>query len=244
MKISILLLIVFCSSSWANIVMTGSRVIYNEGQRFVNVNLSNKSENVFFVQSWVDETEDSDEKSEYYVVTPPIARLAPNSGQIIRVISIDESAYPRDRESISYFNFLQIPTNKSLKKELDSVNKLFVTVKHKVKLFYRPLGIKDFNDQPEKMIRVTMVESDDASVKIRVYNDRPFYLSMSGNIGFIDNGTEIKTAGRMIEPYSYRDFDFDKSEKMLDKLHSGIVEFRMVSDLGALLSMRFDVVSN
>lgn len=72
----------------ANIVMTGSRIIYPEGEPFVNVYLKNKSQNVFMVQSWF-ENEDGTKATQNevpFIVLPPIAKIEPQQGQTLRII--------------------------------------------------------------------------------------------------------------------------------------------------------------
>ncbi|EJD8406268.1 fimbria/pilus periplasmic chaperone, partial [Escherichia coli] len=51
----------FSSSSIAEIVISGTRVIYKSDQKSVNVRLENKGNNPLLVQSWLDTGDDNAE---------------------------------------------------------------------------------------------------------------------------------------------------------------------------------------
>ncbi|EPU4724028.1 fimbria/pilus periplasmic chaperone, partial [Escherichia coli] len=51
----------FSSSSIADIVISGTRVIYKSDQKSVNVRLENKGNNPLLVQSWLDTGDDNAE---------------------------------------------------------------------------------------------------------------------------------------------------------------------------------------
>ena len=140
--------------------MTGSRIVYNEGKEFVNVQLNNKSDKVFFVQSWTENNDKPSEKIEEtpYAVIPPIAKLEANTGQVIRAVLIDKQAFSDDRESVSYFNFLQVPANTDVTDGNEDNNKLVITIKHKVKLFYRPKKIANYQTNWAQDIQLDVLE--------------------------------------------------------------------------------------
>ncbi|MEM0745841.1 fimbria/pilus periplasmic chaperone, partial [Escherichia coli] len=68
----------FSSSSIADIVISGTRVIYKSGQKSVNVRLENKGNNPLLVQSWLDTGDDNDEPGSItvrFTATPPVSRI-------------------------------------------------------------------------------------------------------------------------------------------------------------------------
>ena len=211
MKKTLYFLLFFISTNvYANIVMTGSRIVYEEGKPFVNVQLNNKSNKVFFVQSWIENSEASpkDITETAYAVIPPIVKLKANSGQVIRISLLDNQAFPEDRESVSYFNFLQVPANTNTTHASKESNKLVITIKHKVKLFYRPNKIANYKKNWMQDIHAEVIEHNNNTLQLRITNNMPLYLSMS-DVAKLNSGDSVYTsAGQMIAPYSYQDFEF------------------------------------
>lgn len=127
-------------ASKASVVMTGTRVIYPAQAKEKVVQLSNQDEYPYLVQMWID-TGNSEETPQStaapFVISPQIFRMNPDAGQIVRLVFTgDELA--RDRESLFYLNFVQVPAIKA--KDLEA-NKLLLSVNSRMKLLYRPQGL-------------------------------------------------------------------------------------------------------
>ncbi|EKI8804112.1 fimbria/pilus periplasmic chaperone, partial [Salmonella enterica] len=87
--------------SQADIVISGTRVIYPEGKSAVTVHLDNRGERPLLVQTWLDngtENKSPDEIDAPFVITPPITRIDKDHGQTVRVIYTG-GTLPQDRES-------------------------------------------------------------------------------------------------------------------------------------------------
>ncbi|TDE20196.1 fimbrial chaperone protein [Vibrio owensii] len=225
----------------ANIVMTGSRIIYPEGEPFVNVYLKNKSKNVFMVQSWF-ENEDGTKANQNevpFVVLPPLAKIEPQRGQTLRIIKGIEKALPQDQESVFYFNFLQIPSNAAIAEVAASSNKIVVTVKHKVKLFYRPKQVINYNRNWEKDFQVQLINYQDGIAKVRLVNKQPLHVSLSGNMFIEHLGEKWFSETKMISPNSYQDFTFKNLKiKKGDKANFLVT---IISDQGALIPKSYSI---
>ncbi|MGR5436191.1 fimbrial biogenesis chaperone [Vibrio owensii] len=225
----------------ANIVMTGSRIIYPEGEPFVNVYLKNKSQNVFMVQSWF-ENEDGTKATQNevpFVVLPPLAKIEPQRGQTLRIIKGIEKALPQDQESVFYFNFLQIPSNAAIAEVAASSNKIVVTVKHKVKLFYRPKQVINYNRNWEKDFQVQLINYQDGIAKVRLVNKQPLHVSLSGNIFIEHLGEKWFSETKMISPNAYQDFTFKNLKiKKGDKANFLVT---IISDQGALIPKSYSI---
>lgn len=95
--------------------MTGTRIIYPEGSREKVLQLSNKDDHPNLVQLWMDDgnNQSSPSKSDVpFALTPQIFRMEANSGQVVRLTYIARNL-PKNRESVFYLNFLQIPALKA-----------------------------------------------------------------------------------------------------------------------------------
>jgi len=225
----------------ANIVMTGSRIIYPEGEPFVNVYLKNKSKNVFMVQSWF-ENEDGTKANQNevpFVVLPPLAKIEPQRGQTLRIIKGIEKALPQDQESVFYFNFLQIPSNAAIAEAAAGSNKIVVTVKHKVKLFYRPKQVINYNRNWEKDFQVQLINYQDGIAKVRLINKQPLHVSLSGNIFIEHLGEKWFSEAKMISPNSHQDYTFKNLKiKKGDKANFLVT---IISDQGALIPKSYSI---
>ncbi|WP_045423089.1 fimbrial biogenesis chaperone [Vibrio jasicida] len=225
----------------ANVVMTGSRIIYPEGEPFVNVYLKNKSKNVFMVQSWFDNEDETKatQNKVPFIVLPPIAKIEPQQGQSLRIIKGVEGELPQDKESVFYFNFLQIPSNAAISQVVSSGNKLVVTVKHKVKLFYRPLSVVNYKRNWKEDLQVQLINYQNGIAKVRINNKQPLHVSLSANMFIEHLGEKWLSEAKMILPNSYQDFTFKNLKiKKGDKADFLITT---ISDQGALIPKRYSL---
>ena len=72
-----------------------------------------------------------------FVASPQIFRMNPHSGQMVRLSFVGQPL-PRDRESLFYLNFLQVP---AVRQTDSDKNKLLLVVTNRLKVFYRPAGL-------------------------------------------------------------------------------------------------------
>ena len=79
----------FSSSAIADIVISGTRVVYKSEQKSVNVRLENKGNNPLLVQSWLDTGDDNAEPGSItvpFTATPPVSRIDAKRGQTIKLM--------------------------------------------------------------------------------------------------------------------------------------------------------------
>ncbi len=127
----LLLLSAIVTSAHAGVVMLGTRVIYPENSAFAQVRFDNKDAQSHLMQVWVDDGKGvppADGARVPFVVTPPIFKIN-GKGQSL----------PSDRETLYWFNFLQIPPARQSGE--DSSSKVSLAFLNQVKLIYRPNGI-------------------------------------------------------------------------------------------------------
>jgi len=131
----------------ASVVLTGTRVIYPASSSGQTLQLSNADAHPYLVQMWVDagDPDSTPEEALFdapFTLSPPIFRMAPDSGQAVRLMFTGEEALPSDRESLFYLNFTQIPALTQAERE---ENLLLLTLKNRVKVFYRPRGLPPYH---------------------------------------------------------------------------------------------------
>ena len=130
----------------AAVTLQGTRIVHDAAQgRDVTVKATNAGNQAAMVQVWIDDG-DSHARPENvrtpFRLTPADPRLLqPHQGQAYRITYAprpSEARLPTNRESVFYFNLLDIPP-----KPVDGADKnlLQFAVRTRVKLFHRPAGL-------------------------------------------------------------------------------------------------------
>ncbi|MFI8571136.1 molecular chaperone [Stenotrophomonas bentonitica] len=130
----------------AAVTLQGTRIVHDAGKgRDVTVKATNSGDQPAMVQVWIDDG-DSHARPENvrtpFRLTPADPRLLQaHQGQAYRVTYAprpSEAPLPTDRESVFYFNLLDIPPKPT---DAAGKNLLQFAVRTRVKLFHRPAGL-------------------------------------------------------------------------------------------------------
>lgn len=213
------------SAAHAGVLIDGTRIVYPAKEREVTVKLTNKGKSPVLMQIWVDRGDSKSKPQDAdapFLATPPIFRLDPQRGQSVR-LSFTGEALPKDRESLFWFNALEIPP---LPQDASS-NLMQIAVRSRLKLFYRPSGLS--GDLPKAIEQVSWkVQRQGDEYVLRGENPSPYHLSFSSLV--LEQGARrTDTGGGMILPFEHRDFPLPGYTGGFD----GKVRFRWMSDFGA-----------
>ena len=218
----------------ASVIMTGTRIIYNEGSRSVDVNLKNQSNFPYVVQTWFDAGKMSggpDASVQVpFIATPPVFRIQPGAGQGVKVTFTGGLNLPDDRESVFYFNFLQVPPSNIDKNDVK--NKMLVMLRNRVKIFYRPTSLVSGPGRGFPNISVTPVSGNASAVMIK--NHTPFYVTVS-SVALTEGQRRLSSGSGMIEPSGTQIFNISRAGSV--KGRKAIVT--VVNDRGARLNAEF-----
>lgn len=198
-------------SSVAGIIMGGTRIIYNEGDREASLSVTNADSHVpYLVQSWIENYSSNKAERAPFIVTPPLFRLDPEQKNILR-ITFTGSQLPTDRESVFWLNVKSIsPSQKGIS------NKLQVNIKSMFKIFYRPAGLPgDPATAWEKL------EFHCSGRRLIAVNPTPRFISFY-SITVADR--EIDEPG-MIAPLTGKEWPVE---------HCGQVKWRAINDFGGI----------
>jgi P pilus assembly chaperone PapD len=183
----------------AGVVISGTRVIFPAQDREATVKLSNEGKQPALVQIWIDKGQASanpDALKVPFTVSPPITRIEPSKGQVLRVVYTGEPL-PTDRESLFYFNMLEVPP-KTAKSEDGSENFLKFAVRTRIKLFYRPQGLTGTSDDAIKDLHWSLVR-DGNNDSVKIANNSPYYVSL-GRIEATADGHAYVAEGNGVVP--------------------------------------------
>ncbi|WP_336222343.1 molecular chaperone [Citrobacter amalonaticus] len=205
-KSGILLLAVAClwgNTVQAGVVVGGTRVIYDGGKREASLSVKNPDKIPYLIQAWTDADgpigENKSSPKPPFIVTPPLFRLDAGNENMVRIIRTGGSL-PEDRESVYWMNIKSIPASAK-----GDRNTLQISVKTRIKLFYRPDNIKAPTEEDYKT--VSFRHSGD---QIQVTNPTPYYLSFfSVKVG----GVPVNTTNVMVPPKGVANYPMPSTAK-------------------------------
>ncbi len=133
-------------SAHAAIVLEGTRIVHDAGKgRDVTLRSTNRGDQSALTQVWIDNGDSHARPEDVqtpFRLTPSEPRLIKaNEGQAWRITYAprpSEAPLPANRESLFYFNLLDIPPKPS---QEGGGNLLQFAVRSRIKLFHRPAGL-------------------------------------------------------------------------------------------------------
>nr|WP_318382925.1 fimbrial chaperone [uncultured Enterobacter sp.] len=164
-------------SAHADIVISGTRIIYPQSAKDVTVKLENRGNKPLLVQSWLDDGRDTTNPQELklpFIVTPPVSRVDPGKGQTVRVTWLGQPL-AQDRESLFWFNVLEVPPKT---KGTDEQNVLQLAFRTRIKLFFRPDGLKSDPATAAGQLSWSSRQQQGQTVLI-AQNSTPYYVSVA-----------------------------------------------------------------
>lgn len=132
----------------------------------------------FLIQSWIEDA--NGQRSNHFVVTPPLFVLKPASENAVRVIFSGPSL-PQDRETLYWMVVKAIPQSASQPQG----NTLQFASANRIKLFYRPAALaRGINNAWQE------ITGEIRAGKVSLINPTPYYLTL----------TNLKVDGRAVTP--------------------------------------------
>lgn len=201
------------SVAQAGVVIGGTRLIYDGGKKESSLSVSNPDKAPYLIQSWVETTGGGAEKAPF-IITPPLFRLDGGQQNVLRVIRAGGNL-ASDKESLYWMNIKSIPSAE--KKE--GQNTLQVAVKTRIKLIFRPDGLKGV---PEEMTQ--NLKWQRSGNQLQVTNPTPFYMNFQQvTVG----GKEVKEA-TYVAPMSTARFEMPAG------ITGNSVNWKIISDYGGI----------
>lgn len=209
----------------ASIVISGTRVIFPAEKKEVSVQLANHGERPSLVQAWLD---DGDEKADPktiklpFIITPPVSRVDPKKQQMLRIAYTGEPL-AQDRETLFFFNVLDIPPKPS--KEILEKNPSYIqlAMRSRLKFFFRPSQLPYSVTQAYEKTEWTVKGN-----QISVHNPTPYFITYSFVQVKSQNQTVKAKNTEMVAPFSSRTFQLNKS------VSGGQVEWGVINDYGGV----------
>ncbi|MGK9174648.1 fimbria/pilus periplasmic chaperone [Yokenella regensburgei] len=144
----------FSTAVFAGIKLDKTRLIYPAEKKEVLLGITNNAPTPRLIQAWIDDGGAvSREKpgATPFLIVPPIFRIDPAYGRKLRVRFVGP-ALPQDRESVFWINLLELqpkPTGNAHSGQ----NNVQISVRSRLKLFYRPQGLQGTPDKAVSALR-------------------------------------------------------------------------------------------
>ena len=150
----------------AGIVLNTTRLIYPASNKEVSLIVHNTGTSDILAQSWLEGGTDSvSPDTPPFAVTPPLARMAGDAKQLIRVMYSGEGL-ASDRESVLWLNVQEIP-------QAANENELQIAIRQRIKVFYRPQGLVE---DPLKAAQALQWRVSGGFIEVS--NPGPYHVSM------------------------------------------------------------------
>lgn len=218
------LLLVIANLSQASLVVYGTRIIYPSDKSSITVQLSNEGASPSLMQAWLDDgNEKADPKNIKlpFIITPPVSRINAKQQQILRIAYTGEPL-AQDRESLFFFNLLDIPPKPSKAELAKNPNYLQLAMRSRLKFFFRPSNL------PYPVTEAyNKVEWRVKGAQIIAHNPTPYFITYS-HIALKSAGKTLKAKDAdMVAPFSSRAFTLNGNGTSASK-----VEWQIINDFG------------
>lgn len=161
------------TASQAGVMLGGTRIVFDGSKRDASISVGNTTTQPYAVQTWINTEADDNTSATPFVATPPLFRLDPRKEQMVRIQKVP-GALPEDRESVFYFNAQEIPVAGKADE-----NTLKIAMRTRIKLFYRPAGLKGNPLEALPQLRWSLAQEQGKTVLV-VNNPSAFHVSFIG----------------------------------------------------------------
>lgn len=212
-SVFIAFLFVMTTAAHAGVIIEGTRLIYQGDKKEASLGISNPDRLDYLVQSWVESADNARDKTPF-LITPPLFRLDGKQDNILRVVRTGGNL-PSDRESLYWLNIKSIP---STSRE-ESSNTLQIAIKTRIKLIYRPSGLRGKPDEVADKLRWHKQGNS-----LVVSNPTPFYM----------NFQTISVGGKKVDNVTWVAPDSDAHFAVPGGITGSRVSWKIINDYGAV----------
>lgn len=151
----------------AAFTLNGTRFIYEGGSKNISFEVTNHASDTWGGQVWIDNVSQPVD-SVSLIPAPTFFKVDGDQKQVVRVLAVNDSQLPKDRESLFRLNVQEIPPAPK-----SGGNVLSMAMNTQVKLIYRPKALSAGRQNAEKQLRIE--QRGGTSVLI---NPTPYYFAV------------------------------------------------------------------
>ena len=227
------------SPAGAQVIVHGTRQIFPGDQREITVRIENTGTRASLVQAWTDDGDkqaDPEDAKTPFVLRPPVFRLDGGKSQALRILFAG-AALPQDRESMYWLNVLDIPPAPQAD-EVATGNFLQFSLRTRLKLIYRPKGLKDAPSAPQKL-QWALVPAGKRWA-LQATNPTAYYISL-GKLALRVQGKDHPVEDpEMIAPMSAVTYPL---KDLVARPVGGNIQFEAINDQGGTIAQSVPLVN-
>lgn len=216
------LFLLLAPSTYAALVLSSTRFIYDEERSSISVSVTNYADNMFGGQIWIENTKDSSDIP--FSVVPNMFTLEKDKQQRVQVSILDSDIFNHKREVLFWLNLQEIPLKS--KDDNEDGNVLRMAARTQVKMIYRPKEIK--NDRENAEENITIHRSGD---KLLLKNSTPYYFAVVRINQQPTNDSSLTS----FSPYSEASYPLPKQGS------ANLVSFSAIDDWGEIYDYNCDL---
>lgn len=177
------------SQSMAAFTFNGTRFIYEGGSKNSSFEVTNHATDMWGGQVWIDNVSLPTD-TVTLIPAPTFFKVDGEQKQVVRVLNVNDSVLPKDKESLFRLNVQEIPPAPKT-----GNNVLSLAMNTQVKLLYRPEALKAGRPDAEKQLRLEQRGGNSVLV-----NPTPYYFAvMKLYAGASDKAPVIPTSAQSTE---------------------------------------------
>ncbi|KGA59170.1 fimbrial chaperone [Proteus vulgaris] len=177
------------SQSMAAFTLNGTRFIYEGGSKNSSFEVTNHATDMWGGQVWIDNVSLPTD-TVTLIPAPTFFKVDGEQKQVVRVLNVNDSVLPKDKESLFRLNVQEIPPAPKT-----GNNVLSLAMNTQVKLLYRPEALKAGRPDAEKQLRLEQRGGNSVLV-----NPTPYYFAvMKLYAGASDKAPVIPTSAQSTE---------------------------------------------
>jgi len=236
-----LLLSSACLPVQAGLTIHGTRIVYDESSGETAVRIEHTVGNTpVLMQTWLDngdlDASAAGAQNLPFLLVPAVARLNPGAAQVVRILRIRDEL-PKDRESLLYFNVLEIPPEPE---ESANVSSILFAMQARLKFFYRPKGLTMASWEAPDLLRFTPV-SEAGQTQLRIHNSTPYHVTLKdlsliaakGGATLAKFDAEVSLAP-MLEPFGEAVVPLKMASGNVSLPPNAIVHYSTINDQGGV----------
>lgn len=194
------------------LVIESTRIIFPLNQQEISVGITNSNTYPILVQMWIDDGNihaNINDNLLPVVILPPLVKLKPNEIRRIRLMLVDSTSLPQQKESILWFNAQEIAPQFNADQDKNRVN---VSLTNRLKLFLRPPSLirAGSNDWIDKIQCKAATETLTEATQVICHNPTAYYATLSQI--YLKSGMKIQAGkGTMLAPNERQLFNLTAS---------------------------------
>lgn len=219
----------------AAISVSHTRLIVTGQAREATPKILNEGKRPVLIQTWIDSSEDDTGAAHAdapFIADPPVFRLEPGQSRSVRVLQVGAAdALPRERESLFFFNVLEIPPVADATPG-EQRNHLQISFRTRIKLFYRPEAVTAQNTAGADPLRFSMAAGTPGHPILRIANPTPLHQTLGMLAVVAADGSEYALPSPMLAPGQTLELPMEAGAKSHQQGEGWKARYSTIDDIG------------